>query len=500
MAGTRVAPVLRAQWVAAALAALVVGCGGGGSDAPAAAPLAPPQVTISFAASQVSSGATDTLTWSSSNATSCTASGSWTGPQPVAGALTFSLPAAGSFSYRLDCTGGGGTASGEAVVTVLAPAGPAPVPVIPVTTAPPAVAANNVQQVTVDRGPTGESFNMPFVSVTVCSPGTGTCRSVDRVLVDTGSTGLRLIASAFGAGVDLPVVTNAAGGPVGECAQFASGFAWGSVRRADVRLAGETANGISVQLIGDTAAPFNTIPASCSSTGSDLGTVSTLGANGILGAGMTVKDCGSTCTTSTAPRIYYACSAAGCTPTLLPLQSQLSNPVASFAVNNNGLSLQMPPVPVGGSSTLQGTLTFGIGTQANNQLGQASIYPTNSRGEFTTVYKGVSYPTSFIDSGSNGLFFADASIPTCSGSFYCPATPLSLTAMNVSPNGATATVNFTVETARTLTTGISAHNLGGTLGLERTFDFGLPFFFGRKVAVAIQGAQTPVGLGPYWAY
>ena len=43
-------------------------------------------------------------------------------------------------------------------------------------------------------------------------------------------------------------------------------------------------------------------------------------------------------------------------------------------------------------------------------------------------------------------------------------------------------------------------NVGGTLGLPRSFDFGLPFFFGRTVFVAVTGAQTPKGVGPYWAY
>ena len=30
--------------------------------------------------------------------------------------------------------------------------------------------------------------------------------------------------------------------------------------------------------------------------------------------------------------------------------------------------------------------------------------------------------------------------------------------------------------------------------------WGLPFFFGRNVFVAIEGQSTPAGVGPYWAY
>lgn len=393
--------------------------------------------------------------------------------------------------------GGGSSGPDEAAVAALSTttpmAPPAPVPPETVSVLP------NVLPVVVDRGPAGTSFNMPFVSVTVCIPGTATCRTVDHVLVDTGSTGLRLIASALGSGMELPAIATPAGLRLAQCAQFSSGFSWGSVRRADIRLAGETAARMPVQLIGDPSAPFSAIPAACSNTGADLGSVAALGANGILGVDMSIQDCGATCTTSTAPRLYYGCTSTSCATTVLPLESQVTNPVAAFAVNNNGLALTLPPIQQGGAATVVGTLTFGIGTQANNQLDRATVYTTNTRGQFTTVYKGTTYPSSFIDSGSNALFFDDPSIPTCS-SFYCPPVPLSFTALNVSPSGATVSVSFTIDNARSLTAGVSAFNLGGTLGLTRTFDFGLPFFFGRTVFVALQGAQTAKGLGPFLAY
>ena len=393
--------------------------------------------------------------------------------------------------------GGGSSGPDEAAVAAVSTTTPiaprAPVPPETVSVLP------NVLPVVVDRGPAGTSFNMPFVSVTVCIPGTATCRTVDHVLVDTGSTGLRLIASALGSGMELPAIATPAGLRLAQCAQFSSGFSWGSVRRADIRLAGETAARMPVQLIGDPSAPFATIPSACSNTGADLGSVAALGANGILGVDMSIQDCGATCVTSTAPRLYYGCTSTSCATTVLPLESQVTNPVAAFAVNNNGLALTLPPIQQGGAATVVGTLTFGIGTQANNQLDRATVYTTNARGQFTTVYKGTTYPSSFIDSGSNALFFDDPSIPTCS-SFYCPPVPLSFTALNVSPSGATVSVSFTVDDARSLTAGVSAFNLGGTLGLTRTFDFGLPFFFGRTVFVALQGAQTAKGLGPFLAY
>ena len=44
--------------------------------------------------------------------------------------------------------------------------------------------------------------------------------------------------------------------------------------------------------------------------------------------------------------------------------------------------------------------------------------------------------------------------------------------------------------------------LAGTLpaGNAGTFDYGLPFFYGKRVAVAVQGAMTTAGTGPYIAF
>jgi hypothetical protein len=33
-----------------------------------------------------------------------------------------------------------------------------------------------------------------------------------------------------------------------------------------------------------------------------------------------------------------------------------------------------------------------------------------------------------------------------------------------------------------------------------SLDFGLPFYFGRRVATAIEGDTTAVGTGPYFAF
>ena len=144
-----------------------------------------------------------------------------------------------------------------------------------------------------DGGPAGLSppaVDTGYVSVTVCVPGTSTCQTIDHVEVDTGSIGLRLISSVVT--VSLPALLDSASRPLAECLQFADGTSWGSVVTADVTMpvSGESAKGVNVQLIG--AAAAGSPPAAC--TGTPENTVSTFGANGILGVGPFNNDCDST--------------------------------------------------------------------------------------------------------------------------------------------------------------------------------------------------------------
>ncbi len=106
-------------------------CGGAGAPTvPNSAPngggpvvTAQPQVTLASNPSTVVTGQSTTLTWSSSNVTSCAASGAWSGTQPVSG--TFNTGAlSSSATYTLTCTGTGGNASQSATVSVSAAAPP----------------------------------------------------------------------------------------------------------------------------------------------------------------------------------------------------------------------------------------------------------------------------------------------------------------------------------------------------------------------------------------
>ncbi|HEY5102082.1 MAG TPA: DUF3443 family protein, partial [Steroidobacteraceae bacterium] len=290
------------------------------------------------------------------------------------------------------------------------------------TTTMPPPTGSNVTAITVDAGPAAApgDINMPFVSVTVCAPGSTTnCQTIDHVELDTGSYGLRILSSALDSSLALPQENTDTGGAVLECTQFADGFSWGPVKTADIQITGEAASSVPVQIIGDPAFPG--VPNTCSSSGPAEDTVATFGANGILGVGPFVEDAG----------LYYTCTSGICTElSTLDLNLQVSNPVAFFAADNNGVIVQMPSVGTGGSGTLSGSLIFGIGTQSNNGLGSSTIYAVDpNSGVFSVTYKNQAFDYSFLDTGSTANYFVDSSIPTCSSnSFYCPSSTLSLSA------------------------------------------------------------------------
>jgi hypothetical protein len=362
----------------------------------------------------------------------------------------------------------------------------------------PALARNEVK-ITVDGGIDGSAVNSPFVEVTLCAPGGGKCTTIDHVLLDTGSSGLRIAASALGAQLaGLPAVRAADGDALAECAGFVSGYTWGSVRTAQVRMASEIAEDVPVQVIGDPGAAYGRVPEDCSGTGPDLGEA--LGVNGILGVGFLNQDCGADCVTGTAPGMYFSCTTAGCDTTVVPLASQVANPVARFATHNNGVAIRLPAVAAGGVERLEGTLLLGIGTASNNRVESEQVFTADEGGSLTTTYRGRTM-RGFLDSGSNGIFFRDRSIADCTGGFYCPPRALSLSASISGSDGkATRTVDFAVENAAKLADVAVAAHLGGDLGTASFFDWGLPFFFGRTVFVAFSNARTPHGTGPYWAF
>lgn len=448
-------------------------------------------------------------------------------------ACTATVQGTGNFSPNVDWSASGGTINpitglfsspnaGSYTVTATSQQDTSKVGTAPVNVA---VGANNVLPIVVDAGPTGNYVNGAFVTVAVCTPGTTTCQTIDHVLVDTGSVGLRVLAKGTPGGeldpTAFPLQQDASGNPIGQCNQFVDGFTWGSVSIATIQMAGETASNVPIQIIGDPRVP--SVPSSCTSTGGDEGNLNALGANGVLGVGTFQQDCGLGCTSGTPPNDYYSCvTATGtCTPTLMSLAQQVTNPVWVLPADNNGVVIDLPSVPSGGTTTVTGSLIFGIGTQTNNALGSATVFDTDSNAYFVTTFNGQANSCSYIDSGSNAYFFPATGYPglkNCTGNnsaFYCPANLLTLSASNQSAsntNGASGTVAFNVVNADTLFSNNGGKNnafseLGGSNASINgcgSFDWGLSFFYGKPNGVFTAIEKQPVTgtsyVGPFWAY
>ena len=76
-----------------------------------------PTITLSASPTLVTGGSSSTLTWSSTNATSCTASGAWSGSKATSGSQSITNITT-TTTYTLSCTGTGGTANQNVTVTV----------------------------------------------------------------------------------------------------------------------------------------------------------------------------------------------------------------------------------------------------------------------------------------------------------------------------------------------------------------------------------------------
>ncbi len=388
-----------------------------------------------------------------------------------------------------------------------------------------AAPADNVAEVSVDYGlPSSPYINGLFATITVCVPGTSDCQEVDHLLVDTGSSGLRLLSSVLT--LALPSRTGATGGVLAECSQFIDSFVWGPLQTADLRVAGELADGLAIQVIGESTYP---VPKDC--TGSDASNVTDLGANGLLGVSAFLQDCGPACAAapganSENPGMYYECpstAAGGCQAVAVPVVEQVSNPVAFFSQDNNGSIIELPGIPAAGAPSVTGALVFGIGTQANNSLGEAAVLRLDAYGDLLTTFSSNgSAVTAFVDSGSNAIYFLDSAtthIPTCSDAdysdFYCPTSTVNLSAKILDSYGSVPVgVDFSIANA----VGLSANNnysnvafdnlggpgvtsqSGGTTNEATYFDWGLPFHFGRNVFTAIEDQSTPAGNGPFVAF
>ena len=398
-------------------------------------------------------------------------------------------------------------------------------------------------------------INKPCVEVTLCDFSTGLkCEKITDILLDTGSFGLRVFKSAFTqlepydatkVAKDFEYISKSNAGVNGklvQCAKFGDGSAdWGPVMKAKLVLGGEDAVSLPIQIIDKSFANYTGKCVNTADGSPPDESPAAAGFNGILGVGLFAEDCGATCEIFNTT-LYFNCDpsdtstppqASPCVTTnALVATEQLKNPVSLLPLDNNGLIVQLPRVSQGGAKSVEGNLILGIGTRSSADIGYtdnsveteiktflaAEENPGDNFAYFKTIYRGTSYPNSFLDTGSNGLYFdapSSSVIKDCSSLsapwFFCPDSEMSLQGITKSfDDSFSSIVNFKIIGLQDLFDPNRVfYNFGGDAGAGDgnanpdptiSFDWGLPFYLGRNVYHGINGKTSSLGTGPYWAY
>ena len=227
------------------------------------------------------------------------------------------------------------------------------------SSATPALVSNdNSVTLEVNGGYNNQARNRAFITVTICQPNSpSTCQTIDNIVVDTGSTGLRVNKSALT--IPLPI-TQYNAESVFQCMQYGGGYDFGPAATATVQIGSEVATNIPIQIMDN--GNQDNVPSNCT-RGVEFNDFEDYGANGIIG----VNPFSNPDNTYTSGGVYTCTSSSYCTQVDPNAISEVLNinPVVAFPVDNNGLIFSIPAVPTS-TGSVTGTLIFGLNTKPNN--------------------------------------------------------------------------------------------------------------------------------------
>ena len=361
--------------------------------------------------------------------------------------------------------------------------------------------ADNIVPIEV-RQVTPTQYNKLFVDVTVCNAARQ-CRTVPDVLVDTGSTGLRLLRGALD-GLDLAPVKDPRGRALGNWSSFGSGDLWGTMHVAQVRIGGvSTARPISVEIY-DLPGRRDKLPDGYAEVDARA-TIVRMG-NGILGISPHRH----------VTKGYYAKGTEARAPggsrwvaVQVDASRQLSNPIADFpAPYDNGSVIRLPEVDwTAGAKRVQGWLGLGIGAATE------ALFPHGARVVSHELDADGLFPAAvgtrrfdvLVDSGTNALALDLSHLGVSRHarytSYYDAPAPMPIE-LAVQSGG------DYVRLARPLYVGptvkyLKANSTHGALPMVVGWDdaprslsvLGLPFFYGRTVATGLRDTFNPFPQG-----
>lgn len=185
------------------------------SDNPNGHPL--PTITLTATPPTINSGQNSTLNWSTQNASACAASGAWSGSKVLSGSMLVT-PAATS-TYWLTCTGPGGTANQNTVITVDTTPG-TPLPSISLSATPSTITVGqsttlnwSTQNATACTASNGWSGTKATSGSESMSPNVNTTYVLN--CTGTGGPASQSIIVTVGTGDNPPCETPDCGAPVG---------------------------------------------------------------------------------------------------------------------------------------------------------------------------------------------------------------------------------------------------------------------------------------------
>ena len=94
------------------------GCGGGGGGNVDSNQLSVITVSLSTSSTEVAIGSDVTLTWSSTNAQSCSASGDWSGNKSISGSEEVSINNEGNNTFNLSCSGSNASSASASIQVI----------------------------------------------------------------------------------------------------------------------------------------------------------------------------------------------------------------------------------------------------------------------------------------------------------------------------------------------------------------------------------------------
>lgn len=331
-----------------------------------------------------------------------------------------------------------------------------------------------VGEATGGRSHSPADINIPTVSAKVCLRNVlERCFTVRRLLLDTGSSGLRIFPSAIPTAQALPAPLLQTSS-LWECLPFGTAHLWGRVVPADVTLGGEPAvRDLSIQIVG--RSPFSHPPPCGRENGRSLS-----GIDGILGVSPGRVDGGA----------YFECSEPGCRPVAPSPGEAIANPVMRAESDNNGIVLRFPGIPKNGTGPIMGELLLGVGTARDNRLPPGVRFFPMDRDGFFRAKTGRSSRLFYgrLDTGTTALVLPDQKMPACSpplSNLACPDRETSISIFIPDRQGEDRKIPVQVGNAAER---LREHrSLAGDIlyfspeTSSPPFILGMPFFFGKTL-------------------